>query len=313
MVTKFLLSISLLLVPLLLGYSGRKAGYLKEQWARKAILFSTVAFGPCLSLLVFWVIEIPAEAILLPVTGFIVSSLALLSAFFSSVVHKHGRKQRGAYLVSASTSNIGYTLGGFICYLLMEEQGYALSVIYTLYLVFFRYGVCYPMARYYGGGKGQSPLRSLLKMTTDIRSAPLLGLVAGILLNVSGLRRPEFLSTVLGVLIVLAAFISVGSIGLTIHPHRAKQFLAEYFSISLIKFALSPLAALAMGGLVFGFTGVPLRVTFILSLMPASVMSTVISSLFRLDQDIANSLFLVNTLSFFLILPVMFVIVGHLP
>ena len=102
------------------------------------------------------------------------------------------------------------------------------------------------------------------------------------------------------------------SIGVTIRLSAIRKHVSEYFSVSLQKFLILPLLGLGLSYL-FGLGDLSRKVVFILATMPAAINSIVIVNVFNLDRDLTNSLFLVTTALFVILLfPLLAMIIGFI-
>ena len=96
------------------------------------------------------------------------------------------------------------------------------------------------------------------------------------------------------------------SIGLGMKFGKVRNYINECLAISVIKFVLVPLIVSAAAFLL-GYgeieEGLPLKVLIILSSTPIVFTALIPPSIYDLDLDLANSCWLVTTLSIALILP----------
>ncbi len=306
---------ALVVLPMVSGYVLRRAGLLKRSWARPLMAFNIVVGHSGVVLLTSWSIRMKGELILLTLTGL---TLAMVNMGLGRIVgglFRLPRRKMGAYIITSSMSNVGYTLGGLLCLLLMGERGEEAlgeQVIYVAYFSFYMVLAIYSVGRHYGEGGGKGFLRSAIESFRDVRSMPLVALAAGLGLNAGGVARPAALSPVTTGLIVCATVISMTSIGLTVELRAVRGYLRECIALGATKFLWSPLLGLALCHL-FGLSGLERKVVFILSLMPCAIFSTVMAELFKLDTDLANSAFLTTT-AFFLVavLPVLVVLLPYI-
>ncbi len=309
----------ILFLPLTAGYGLRKKNLIlkPELISIRLIVFLTKAVTPFVVLFSFWKLELTSAKIFtLPLAGMAISTLALAPAFFFVKVHGLNRKQAGSYLTSAMFSNIGYTLGGFIAFVLYGEAGFGLTVLYCLYFKPFYYTIGFYIAENYSSKKGVKIKDNLKKVFTDgIRLFPLLGLAGGIGLNLLGVPRPGFIQQLNGFLIPATTFIYMFAIGMTLKLRAVKRFKVPVLSMSVIKFIWSPLIGLAIAyflGYRFIMGGLLFKVALIESFMPSAITSLMLPALFNLDQDLSNSCWIFTTLLLIPLLPVMFWILSLL-
>jgi len=103
------------------------------------------------------------------------------------------------------------------------------------------------------------------------------------------------------------------SIGLGMKFEKVRNYINECLAISVIKFILVPLIVSATA-FFLGYgeieEGLPLKVVIILSSMPVAFTALIPPSIYDLDLDLANSCWLVTTLSIALILPLLSFIIS---
>jgi len=102
-------------------------------------------------------------------------------------------------------------------------------------------------------------------------------------------------------------------IGVAMKFGRVRNFARECVVVSFIKFTLVPLivstVAFLLGyGKIEG--GLPLKVVIVLSSMPVAFTSLIPVSIYNLNLDMANSCWLVTTLSLIIVLPLLYYIIS---
>ena len=171
------------------------------------------------------------------------------------------------------------------------------------------FGAGFPAARFFGTGEGsdQSLATRLRTVASDrfVQTA-LLAVTAGLVLNMTDIARPGFLSRVNAWLIPGGTFFLLVSIGLGMHLGRMRPYLKEGMLVAMVKFLLVPplmtsLAFLLGLGGIDG--GLPLKVVLIQSSMPVAFSALIPASLYDLDLDLANTCWLVTTAALVLVLP----------
>jgi predicted permease len=294
---EFATSFSLLVFPAAAGYATRKRMQSENALAlaKRIQVANMVVLNPLVLTLGIWVLKIERSVMILPLIGAALSTLMLFVGMAVSKARGATRPQVGSFAFCAAISNIGHTMGGLICLILISEQAFTLSIAYHLYFMFFIYLVCFPLARLFGESHQGSLARSILGAFTDIRSMPMLGIVLGFVLMKSGRERPPEFSTV-QVLVVSASTVMVMfGLGLTFQFRRIRDYIKECLAMSVLKFAVTPM--LAMGAIwLCGLTGLTARVVTIQSLIPTGIYGFVIATLFDLDVDLANSVFFFTTI-----------------
>lgn len=309
---KIFFIVFILFVPLGIGYWLKRRSLLSnpESTSSSIIIFLTKLVTPFILLFSFWKLDLSHINIFtLPLIGVVISTMSLIPAIFFARFHKLNHKQKGSFLTSAMFSNVGYTLGGFVAFVLYGEVGFGLTVLYCLYFKPYFYTVGFYIAEKHSKEQKIKIKDSLKKIFTEgIRLFPLLGLACGIILNLLSVPRPDFINLLNNFLIPTSTFGYMFAIGMTLKFRAIKKFKAPVFSMSFIKFIWSPLIGLAFAYL-FGYHsimgGLPLKIVLIEASMPVAITSLIIPGLFNLDQDLSNSCWLFTT---FLIIPLLLVL-----
>jgi predicted permease len=305
-------SFSIIFGSLFFGYFIRKRNIIANtEELSKAIIKNTFRFiSPIILCVSFWKLNLTNLSIwTLPFVGLATCTILLILSKYLAGVHKLNPKQTGSYITAAAFSNIGYTLGGFLCFILCGETGLALAIMYTLFYTPYFYTIGFYVARHYGqerqarvkgGSKGMG--------IEDIRLFPFIGLLLGVGLNLSRIPRPDFFAYVLKVLVPTATFGYFSSIGLTFSFSAVKRFKRVCFSISVLKFIVSPLVGFGLAYLM-GYhrilEGLPMKIVLIESAMPVALSALLLTKFFDIDQDLANACWLVTTFMMVAIIPIL--------
>ena len=220
----------------------------------------------------------------------------------------------GVFAISASSTNLG-AIGALVAFILLGEPGFALVPFYKLLEELWNYSILFPIARSCGerGSPGNSNKErtslvvGLLKVLRDPFLLVALSAVSlGLAMNFMGISRPAFYAGLNKVLVPTGTTLLLFSIGMRLRFTVAKADLKAGLLIVLGKSLITPLVvsaiALALG---LGQTpgGIGLKLVLILSAMPTAFVSLVPPSLYKLDQDLAGSLWLVSNASLLVIVP----------
>lgn len=318
MISKFVIFTFIIYGGLLSGYFAREKGYVSEEWSKTILKVLIICIAPAIISFSLWASELTKNIFLLtlPLVGAILSLSQMFPARLFSKFHKHNSAQTGSYLMSSIFSNVGYSWGGFLCLLFLGEEGFALSVLYALYMAPMTYTLGFFLGRHYGKNERKGFFYNLRQTITDPLSFfPYMGMIIGIILSMKGIIRPEILGKVNSLLVMAATFFTLFAIGLTVKFKLMKGFIKEYISISILKFFISPAVALFLGCL-FGYShilnGLPLKVLFIESCMPVAITANIITNLFNTDQNLTNSCWLFTMVASFFMVPFIYVIVNYL-
>lgn len=272
-------------------------------------------FMPISFLGAVWVVSFgDLRVIWLPVVG--VTALlsgGALGLLFSRIL-KVPREQRGVMYCCGSFTNIG-AIGGLVCFLFLGEEGFALVALYKMFEEISYYTIGFPIARYYGAGHTQQG--TLLQRFGGVVKDPFVATAfsafcLGLLLNLMGVERPYFFELATAFSVPIGTFILIFSIGLGMRFSSVGSHLRECSVIAGIKFVFIPIIACTLAYVlnlheVAG--GLPFKVVVILSSMPVAFNALVAASIFDLDLELANSLWLVSTGLLVVVLPWLYFIV----
>lgn len=316
-------SFSIIFGSLFFGYFIRKKGIIsRPQEVSALIVKNTFRFiSPIILCLSFWKLNLKDLSIwTLPLVGLAISTILLILGKYFALLHKLTPKQTGSFITASMFSNIGYTLGGFLCFVLFGEIGLALAILYSLYYTPYFYTIGFYVAEYYGHERKTKIKKSLKGMftpldrkrltgfTEDIRLFPLIGLLLGVFLNLAKIHRPEFFSYVIKILVPTATFGYFSSIGLTFRFSTAKKFKKVCLSMSIIKFVISPIIGLGLAYLM-GYhkmlDALPMKIVLIESCMPVALSALLLTVFFDIDRDLSNACWLVTTFMMLLVIPVL--------
>ncbi|MBU1566671.1 MAG: AEC family transporter [Proteobacteria bacterium] len=318
---KLLFSLTLIISGLVVGYTLRlltqrevislpvPIADLRKILQKIGLLF----FLPISFMTAVWVVHFSDLRIaLLPIVG--VSALSIggaLGVLFARISGASPR-QSGVLFCCSSFTNIG-AIGALVCYMFLGEAGFALVALYKMFEEIAYYTIGFPIARYYSGN-ARDEEKPVLVRIVGIISDPfvasiLTAFLAGVVLNLTGIRRPPVFETINSLFIPAGTFVLIVSIGLGMQLSRIGHHLRAGLAVTFIKSVLIPAAVTTLAWLA-GFgdidNGLPLKVVLILSSMPVAFNSLVAASIYDLDLDLANSCWLISTLSLCIVMPWLF-------
>jgi len=315
---KLLFSLGLIISGLLVGCTLRllserdsitlplPIGDLRKLLQKTGLLF----FLPISFMTAVWVVRFTDLRIaLLPLIGVTALITGGLLGMLYARLSKAPPRQIGVLFCCSSFTNIG-AIGALVCYMFLGEAGFALVALYKMFEEIVYYTIGFPIARFYSGLTGDDD-RSLFDKISGTVWDPfvatiLAAFLAGVILNVSGLNRPKFFETINSLFIPAGTFVLIVSIGLGMRFSLITSHLHQAISVAVIKSAIIPVAVTSLGwvvGLGNIDGGLPLQVVLILSSMPVAFNSLVAASIYDLDLDLANTCWLVSTLSLVVVLP----------
>ena len=294
-----------ILLAMAAGYSVRKAGWLHAPSARRIMIAVHKFSTPCVLLLSFWGLKLEVSHLLaVPLVGlgviFFQYGLAFIAARFLGLKSE----SRGSFLIAAILSNVGY-LGWSVNLALFGKPGFDFAFLFGFYFTFAVYVFAYPVAAQHSLSPQMRSLTLMKRLSVEGILAMAAGaILIGFLLNLSGVPRPAVLGRLNPFLVLASTTVLMFAAGLTLRIRALKPHAAPCIAISAIKLVVSPLAVAAALGAVSRFTPIDpvlFRVLVIESMMPLAISCLTISTIFRLNQDLMNGMWLVTTVLFFLL------------
>ena len=274
-------------------------------------------FMPVSFTLAVWVVSFAnIKVALLPLVALSALFLGGLLGLVSAKLMRKDGKTTGTLYCCGSFTNIG-SIGALVAFVFLGEAGFGLVALYKMFEEISYYTVGFPVARYYSGGSTQNTFgKRILEISKDpfVRAA-ITAFIAGLLLNVTGIERPQVFERINSFLVPMGTFILLLSIGLGMRFSSVTKYYREGFIVAAIKFILVPLFAVSLA-YIFGFqfidNGLPLKVVLVASSMPVAFTALVAASIYDLDLDLANSCWLITTGLLIIVLPLLYYLLGIL-
>lgn len=304
-----------------LVFSGLIYGFLLVGWSARKVRPTTAVYSPGISrwtlilvetptiLLVYWDIDASLVDRYIPiaVSALIVLSITGAVGYFVSRLYRRNRSFTGAFTVCSLYSNMGPTLGGFLCLLYLGSDGLVLSQMYGILTVVFYFGVVFAVARNFSATPERNILAVIKANFTDpISVLPQAAIVAGLLLGFSELPFPEYLDLPRTILVYASVILYSISFGLSMRIGLMVRSVRDYLGILPVKFLVGPLAGLG-AATVLGVSLVSdptaFKVIIIQSAMPVAIWSVVAVKLFRLDEYFAVGAWIFTTMCVAALLP----------
>jgi predicted permease len=304
--------------PLLLGYLARRVRGELREWSRRLTLFLLVFANPPIVFNSIWSIDFGDNLVkALPFVYPVLMTLMIPPALLVARVLGLAGRDKGSLLSCALFSNVGVTLGGFLCYLLYGERGLYLSSLYLAFFTPYFYLVGFPLMSAYSEEKRVTLKTAAVELVTNPASLfPLAAMAGGLALNLWGLRVPGFLDTVATKWLTYVSVVGNSfAIGLGFSLSGSLRYLKHGLFVSLVKFVYSPLVGAGLVHL-FGFhrmeDQILSRVILVESFMPVAIVSIVLVKLFRLGEDLANSSWVLSTLLVIPLIPLVTLLANSL-
>ena len=297
---RFILFQCVIVVSFLLGNFLRDRVKNRDGITRFLIKTNLFVLEPFLALWTGWNIRFTTDLLLLPLAGLFVAVMTFAAGLFLSRYTGQNIVRRETFTISSSLSNQGYTMGAFICYILLGEKGLALALILIIYFFFFTYGFIFTYASIKGGGNTEElTLRLLLKKIITLNNMPMYALIAALLLNYSGIDRPA-VEINLDMFIFPVVIFSFTMLGLSYNLKSLGFFSRSSLFIFLLKFVAAPILGIIFT-ILFSMDPLYAKIIIVESMMPVAVYSVVTANLYKLDSEYAASLFVINTIHFLVI------------
>jgi predicted permease len=307
----FLTSQALIWGPLLAGHRLRKWGLYGDTIARPLHNLNLILISPLVALLGIWRLDRSGGgwiAVLVIETA-LLALTTWLGVWFGRRWLRD-RAQAGSFMLVIAVSNIGFTLAGFLTILFLSEEAYPYNAIGQVPFFLFVFFVWIPLISYLRhepGDGNQAPafLPTVLATLRTPQSLGIIGVVAGIGLNLSQVPVDPVWVPVNSVLVFAGTALAMFAIGSRLHFRRLGNYLRLMNWVYLAKFAVTPLVAVGLC-LALGVSGLPAGAIFIMSAMPTGIYSILLSSIYGIDVDLANAAYMWSTVVFMLlILPLM--------
>ncbi len=304
--TRFILFQALIILPFVSGIAVKKIFRIQDPSAftKRLIKVNLMAIEPIIALWSTWGLVLTGELVWLPLSGlFLVLAGMAFGAAFKRILGL-SEKKGSTFLISSSLANHGFTMGAFLCYLLLGEQGLGLAFLFLSYFMPYIFLVVFPYAGRKSTGKPYT-LRSAAQFFLSLQNMPLFAIISALVLLAFGLDRPRMHFPVDGFIIISMALYYF-TLGLNFELPAFFMSGKENAALAAIKFLLVPGATLLTLKSVHLDPAIE-TVIFVQSCMPAAIYSVVSSVLFDLEAGFASNLFVWNSLIFLVgILPVLF-------
>lgn len=318
------LILSALYLPLVLGYFTRKLKILGDEWTTPVMRWLVVLVEPPIIMYSLWALKTEelgdGGSAVLGVFAVTLSAALITSsmAFFGRVgsgFFNHEPPQRGAFIITSALSNNGFTFGIFVALLFLGFQAQVIAIIYTIYFFPYFVTVIFGIAEHYGGGEKKTAQHKLKNLIQPMTIGPLIGFSAGLLLHVFAKSKPpawimNFNSWAVPTEVAIYSF----AIGCSLYLSSIRKYWRECIAMCGIKFLLMPAVAMGIVAVLqilrlFPSNPLMVKVVLIQSIMPSAIMAVVVSKLYKLDEHLSNSCWVVTTVVAMAVLPVLYMLV----
>lgn len=288
------------------GDGERRADALSRFFSHLTIL----GFASPLMVLVFWTSSLPVgKAVALPAVGLFGHVLGAAIGWAQARLRRLPRKELAACWLGGACSNI-LTFGGIACVLLLNtsddpsaEGALSELSLYRIFEVPFYYLVVWPLAATFASEEKTSGWGATLKRSfRPVTLVPIVGIALGWMLNLAGPERPAALDGMSGILVRCNVVLMGLSVGLSLRAAAPLRHLKSCAIIGAVKFAIVPVTVTALAW-ALGFRGLTLQVVVIAASMPVAFMAVVGANLFRLDEELVSTLWLLTTAAMAVVVP----------
>jgi predicted permease len=308
--TRFILFQVLIIVPFASGMAVKSLCRIPDMsgFTKRLIRVNLVIIEPIIALWSTWGLTLTQELILLPLAGlFLVMSGMIFGKVFKRMLNL-SEKKGATFLISSTLANHGFTMGAFLCYLLIGEQGLGLAFLFLAYFMPFVFLVIFPYARRQSTGK-RLDLATALDYFLSLQNMPLFAIILSLVFLALGFERP-LISFPVDIFIIISMGLYYFTLGLNFELPAFFASGKENAALAAIKFLLVPAVTLIILKALHLNPAIE-TVIFVQSFMPAAIYSVVSSVLFDLDAGFASNLFVWNSIIFLAgILPVLFIFRG---
>jgi predicted permease len=274
------LRILLLCVLFALGFLARRLGWLKPPHAGKMLQWVITLGLPALFLADVSRVPLRANLIALPVSAIIIIGFCGAASLLVGRWLKMQRSEQGAMTICAMSLNMGFLFPFGIA--VWGQSGFAQMALFDFGNALCQGSLVYAVAAIFGGhGAG---ITAIAKKVLSF--PPLWALAAALLLNISDVRLPEMLTTVLGTVgrwILMLVIIALGVL-FDVRLLSDQRVLATLVLRIVLGLAVGYVCVL-----IFDVTGLTRSVLLLGAAAPIGFSAVVITNREKLHQEIAAS------------------------
>lgn len=325
---KLLVSLSIIFIGLILGYIIQRL-VLNEtiKWdkslTKERRLLQNIALlvlNPIATIGAIWMLEFDSiQIILMPFICIIAIATGGITALILSKILKYNPRKTGSFFTISSLSNIG-SVGALIVFIFLGEEAFALVPMYKLFETIVYYAICFPIAKSFSPSIQKKDSSNKFIRVIKFFLDPFVvvsvgGVIVGIALNFSGIKRPEIYSDINAIAIPIMSLCLLMSIGMAMKFSRVKEFIKPSLLTAAIKFLIVPFVSTGIAYLLgFGTidNGLPLKVILIVTSMPIGFVALVPPSIYDLDLDFANAAWMITTALLVLVIPLQMLIASFM-
>lgn len=288
----------------MVGYGMRRSARFRLDLFNRMLDIAIVGIEPILTCVSFWVIPLELQLVYLPILGIVMVVIPGIFAFLRVNRKYEASLDKGGFILGAMLSNRG-VIGILTVFAVYGETGYALVQIIMLTSPLILQLFCFPLAEHYYQShyKRERNRIPLLSIFFNRRQMPLLGIVMGVGLNLSGVFRPDILGEIFPYLVHISAWLFVIPVSYSLIFQELQKHWKNSLDVLWIKFLVTPiLMYLLLQPMNIG--GTAQDVLLILSFAPTAINAVITARLFRLNVNVPMTAFVMTTIIYLLfILP----------
>lgn len=304
---KFAIIVCLIVGSLLAGYLARRLQLLKEQFAEVLMTLVAVFGYSSVDLFTVWG-NPPPDGFWLPVMAACQLCIMCLLGVIVARPIARNRAERGLMCMASGAGNNGFTMGGFVIYLLYGTPGLALVTMYGLAWTPTTVLVLYPIARHFASQEPSIGLgRLMLRSVFNWRAGGLLISLTGVTLGYSHVPQPLQVKSwhIIDILMFTVTPMAYFAVGLRLHVSQMWPMKRIFATVAAMRFGVGLAVGLGMVAVV-ALTSWPLsdlaRNVFVVeAFVPTAVSMVAVANMFNLIPRQASALFLVNTMTYLVI------------
>ncbi len=292
--------------------------YLKQRSSVVSLVLTKVALMALIPFSVFvslWQLSnIRTELLYLPFIGAGVIAAGTLVGIAVAKKNHLTPVQTGALVPVTALYNIG-ALGNLVLFITFGENGVAMMALFKLFEELTYFGLVFPYAKSKSQDEALKSTQNKQVWKDPIFLIAICAISAGLLLNVAGIERPEFLLSVSHWTIPVGTFLLIASVGLTFNLKGGKRWQKVALTATIARSVCAVLVVLVMLSL-FNLWQVEgqlvAKVCLVLAVMPTAFMGTLPAVLYGLDKEVANTSWITSYFVSMVLTPIMLVFLNTL-
>ncbi len=291
-----------MILPLIVGYGLRRFDWKFERFFNGMISISIILLFPALTAFSIWGLVPVFDLVWLPAFGvwlhLLPGGLALLwgrRRYKSSLDY-------GSYTLSGFLSN-HVTLGALSAYILFGETGYAYTQMTLLFNSLLMFGFAYPLAQHYRNlyDHGSGLKIDLKQILFNRNQMPLVGMIAGVLLNWLAIPRPNEFLPVFDWMVHFSAWTLLVPVGYSMDFGEVRHYWRDAVDITLIKCVITPAITFFAAGFLVQDV-VAFRTLILLAAQPTAINAVIAMKLFGLNLHLSVGAFVLSTAVYLLLI-----------